>query len=36
VTAPDEQVFQRLEKRGLSKEDAQKRIAAQMPLSEKA
>jgi dephospho-CoA kinase len=36
VTAPEEQVFQRLEKRGLSKAEAQKRIAAQMPLAEKA
>jgi dephospho-CoA kinase len=36
VTAPEEQVFQRLEKRGLSKDEAQKRIAAQMPLAEKA
>jgi dephospho-CoA kinase len=36
VTAPEEQVFQRLEKRGLSKEDARKRIAAQMPQAEKA
>ena len=36
VTAPEEQVFQWLEKRGLSKAEAMKRIAAQMPLAEKA
>lgn len=36
VTAPEEQIFQRLEKRGLSKEEARKRIAAQMPPAEKA
>jgi dephospho-CoA kinase len=36
VTAPDEQVFQRLEKRGLSNDEARKRIAAQMPQAEKA
>ncbi|MCU0858122.1 MAG: dephospho-CoA kinase [Pontiellaceae bacterium] len=36
VTAPEEQIFQRLEKRGLSNEEARKRIAAQMPLAEKA
>ncbi len=36
VTAPEEQVFQRLEKRGMLKEAAQKRIAAQMPQPEKA
>ncbi|MCC7300731.1 MAG: dephospho-CoA kinase [Verrucomicrobia bacterium] len=36
VTAPEEQVFQRLEKRGLSKEEAAQRIAAQMPLAEKS
>lgn len=36
VTAPEDQVFQRLEERGMSKEEAQKRIAAQMPLPEKA
>jgi dephospho-CoA kinase len=35
VTAPEE-IFQRLKKRGLSKEDARKRIAAQMPQAEKA
>lgn len=35
VTAPEVQVFQRLEKRGLSKVEAMKRIAAQMPLTEK-
>lgn len=36
VTAPDEQVFQRLEKRGLSNDAVRKRIAAQMPQAEKA
>ena len=36
VTAPEEQVFKRLEKRGMSKDEAQKRIAAQMPQSKKA
>lgn len=36
VTAPEKQIFQRLENRGLSKEDAGRRIAAQMPLNEKA
>lgn len=36
VTAPEEQIFQRLGKRGLSKEEVRKRIAAQMPQSEKA
>lgn len=36
VTAPIEQIFQRLEKRGLSKDEAEKRIAAQLPLAEKA
>ena len=36
VTAPEEPIFQRLEKRGLSREEARKRIAAQMPQSEKA
>jgi dephospho-CoA kinase len=36
VTAPEEQIFQRLEKRGLSNEEARKRMAAQMPLAEKA
>jgi dephospho-CoA kinase len=35
VAAPDELVFQRLEIRGLSREEAGKRIAAQMPLTEK-
>jgi dephospho-CoA kinase len=35
VSADEETVFQRLEKRGLSREAARKRIAAQMPLSEK-
>lgn len=36
VTAPEEQIFQRLEKRGLPSKEARKRIAAQMPLTEKA
>ncbi|NOU36146.1 MAG: dephospho-CoA kinase [Kiritimatiellaceae bacterium] len=36
VTAPEAQVFQRLEKRGLLKEEARKRIAAQMSQTEKA
>jgi len=36
VTAPQDQVLQRLEKRGMLKETARKRIAAQMPQSEKA
>lgn len=36
VTAPEEQVIQRLEKRGLPKAEALKRIAAQMPQPEKA
>jgi len=36
VTAPEEQIFQRLEKRGLPSKAARKRIAAQMPLTEKA
>jgi dephospho-CoA kinase len=36
VTAPEEQVFQRLEKRGVSKNEADKRIAVQMPQPEKA
>lgn len=36
VTAPEKQIFQRLEKRGLSIEEARRRIAAQMPLKEKA
>jgi dephospho-CoA kinase len=36
VTAPEEQIFQRLEKRGLSNEEARKRMAAQMPPAEKA
>jgi len=36
VTAPQERVFQRLEKRGLTPEEVRKRIAAQMPQSEKA
>jgi dephospho-CoA kinase len=36
VTAPEEQVFQRLEKRGLSNEEAQRRMSAQLPTAEKA
>jgi len=36
LTAPEEQIFQRLGKRGLSKDDVRKRIAAQMPQTEKA
>jgi len=36
ITAPEEQIFKRLKTRGLSEERAQKRIAAQMPLHEKA
>lgn len=36
VTAPEEQVFQRLEKRGIPENDARKRIAAQMLQTEKA
>jgi dephospho-CoA kinase len=36
VTAPEDQVFQRLEKRGMSQDEARKRIASQMPLAEKA
>ncbi len=35
VSADEERVFQRLEKRGLNEDEARKRIAAQMPLSEK-
>jgi len=35
ISADEQCVFQRLEKRGLSEEDARKRIAAQMPLREK-
>jgi dephospho-CoA kinase len=35
VCATEEIVFQRLEKRGLNREEARKRISAQMPLSEK-
>ncbi len=35
VSADEKKVFQRLEKRGLSEDEARKRIAAQMPLSEK-
>ena len=36
VTANEETVFQRLEKRGVDREAAQKRRAAQMPVAEKA
>ena len=36
VIAPEQQVFQRLEKRGLSAVDAARRVAAQMPQAEKA
>ena len=36
VTAPEEQVIQRLEKRGLPKAEAMRRIGAQMPQQEKA
>lgn len=36
VTAPEEQVFQRLEKRGLPQQEARRRIAAQLPQAEKA
>lgn len=35
ITADEANIFQRLEKRGLSSEEARKRIAAQMPLKEK-
>ena len=35
ISADEDQVFQRLEKRGLSGDEARKRIAAQMPLNEK-
>jgi len=35
VSADEENIFQRLEKRGLSEDEARKRIAAQMPLAEK-
>ncbi len=35
IAANEETVFQRLEKRGLSREEARRRIAAQMPLKEK-
>lgn len=36
VTAPDEQIFKRLENRGLANEAALQRMAAQMPLAQKA
>ncbi|HKL22608.1 MAG TPA: dephospho-CoA kinase [Tichowtungia sp.] len=35
VSTDEQTVFQRLEKRGLSEDEARKRISAQMPLSEK-
>ena len=35
VSADEQNVFQRLEKRGLNEDEARKRIAAQMPLTEK-
>lgn len=35
VSADERTIFQRLEKRGLNEADARRRIAAQMPLSEK-
>jgi len=35
VSADEQKVFQWLEDRGLSEDEAQKRIAAQMPLAEK-
>ncbi len=35
VSCPEELVFQRLKKRGLNRADAERRISAQMPLSEK-
>lgn len=35
VSSRNEDVFQRLEKRGLSREEAEKRIHSQMPLAEK-
>jgi dephospho-CoA kinase len=35
VSADEQSVFQRLEKRGLTAEEARKRVSAQMPLSEK-
>jgi len=35
VSADEKQIFQRLEKRGLSEDEVRKRIAAQMPLAEK-
>ena len=36
LTAPEEQIFQRLEKRGFSKEETRRRVAAQMLQAEKA
>ena len=35
VSSREEDVFQRLEKRGLSREEAEKRVYSQMPLAEK-
>ena len=35
VSSPKQNVFQRLEKRGLSPEEAEKRVCSQMPLAEK-
>ncbi len=35
ISANEKQIFQRLEKRGLSEDEARKRVAAQMPLIEK-
>lgn len=35
VSSPERDVFQRLEKRGLSPEEAEKRVHSQMPLAEK-
>jgi len=35
VSADEDRVFQRLEKRGLNRKEARERIAAQMPLAEK-
>lgn len=36
VTAPEEQIFRRLERRGISQNETRERIAAQMPQAEKA
>lgn len=35
VSSPQQEVFQRLERRGLSQEEAEKRVLSQMPLAEK-